>query len=46
MNALKSIRKQIERNINGPMKEESCRIRANNEIQNALQGIDIVKFIK
>jgi hypothetical protein len=47
MNALRIFERKIESKIYGPINEgESWRIRANKEIEDKLEGADIVKFIK
>jgi hypothetical protein len=47
MNALRIFERKIVRRIYGPINEgESSRIRANKEIEDKLEGADIVKFIK
>lgn len=47
ISALKVFKKKMVTKIYGPIKEqERWRIRTNKEIQNMLQGADIVKFIK
>jgi hypothetical protein len=47
MNALRISERKIVRRIYGPINEgESSRIRTNKEIEEKLEGADIVKFIK